>query len=491
MQTQHPSTHPPIDLTAIARQSMLERDLAPDFPPEALKQADQLHAPAQPDLSSIKDMRNLLWFSLDNDNSKDLDQLTYAESTDNKHYTIYIAVADVDSLVKKGSPIDLHAAQNMTTVYTPTKIFSMLPEKLSTNLTSLNENEDRLAIVIQVSVDQKGSQGQYEIYPAVVRNHAKLAYNGVSAWLDGIGPQPDRIAQVPGMEEQVRLQDTIAQLLKNHRHLMGALTLQTIEPQAILKDNQIVDIVPDVKNRGRDLIEDFMIAANTSIANFLKDHQLPSLRRVVRIPKRWDRIVAIALEHGEKLPPEPDVKALESFLCKQRAADPLHFPDLSLTIIKLLGNGEYVVQYPGDESIGHFGLALKDYTHSTAPNRRYPDLITQRMVKSVEEHKESPYAPRELEKLAAECTKKEDDAEKVERKMKKSAAIVLLFSKINQTFDGLVTGAAPKGTWVRIIQPPVEGKLVKGFEHLDVGDRVRVKLVHLDLEKGFIDFVKN
>jgi len=478
-----------VDLTELAKRSMIERELSPDFSPDAIKQTEQLPNSIQINLSSIKDLRNLQWFSLDNDNSRDLDQLTYAE-TRGENYTIYIAVADVDSLVKKGSPIDRHAEQNMTSVYTPTIIFPMLPEKLSTNLTSLNENVDRLAMVVQVNVEANGSLGEYKLYPAAVHNHAKLAYNGVSAWLDKTGPIPPRIANVLGMEEQVRLQDKIAHALKHYRHQRGALTLQTIEAHPIIQNNEIVDIIPDVKNRGRDLIEDFMIAANTSTALFLKDHRLPSLRRVVRIPKRWDRIIEIAREYGEILPPEPDARALELFLNKRRSADPLHFPDLSLTIIKLLGNGEYVVEYPGDDPLGHFGLALKDYTHSTAPNRRFPDLITQRMIRSVEDNTAPPYAPEELEKLALACTKKEDAAEKVERKMKKSAAIVLLSSKINQTFDGLVTGSGPKGTWVRIIHPPVEGKVVRGFDRLDVGDQIKVKLIHVDLEKGFIDFAR-
>lgn len=483
-------TDSPLDLTQLAKESMIEKNLLPDYPQDVLNQASQLKAPAQSSDPAIKDMRKLLWFSLDNDNSRDLDQLTYAEAIDSQRYKIYIAIADVDSLVKKGSPIDRYAEANTTSVYTPTKIFPMLPENLSTNLTSLNEKEDRLAIVVEIDVEIDGSLGKYILYPAIVNNKSKLAYNGVSAWLDGTGPMPAPIPLTAGMEQQVRLQDQIAHLLQQYRHTLGALTLQTIEPLSIIEENQIVDIVNEVKNRGRDLIEDFMISANTSTAHFLQDHQLPSLRRVVRIPKRWDRIVAIAQGFGTILPPEPDVKALDQFLIERRKADPLHFPDLSLMVIKLLGNGEYVVEYPGNQPIGHFGLALRDYTHSTAPNRRFPDLITQRMIKSVFQKASSPYTPQELEKLAAECTLKEDNAVKVERKMKKSAAIVLLSSKINQTFDALVTGAGPKGTWVRILQPPAEGKLIKGFEKLDVGDQVRVKLVSLDIKKGFIDFVR-
>ncbi len=485
-----PSQVPTADLTQLAKKAMLERGLLPDFPVDVLNEVNQLQAPARSTSSQLKDMRDKLWFSLDNDDSKDLDQLTYAEKLSDHQYKIYIAIADVDSLVKKDSSIDRYAQANTTSVYTPTRVFSMLPEKLSTNLTSLNANEDRLAIVVEVMVEKDGSLGNYAIYEATVSNHAKLAYNSFSDWLDGHGPMPATVSKQPGLEQQIRLQDEIAHVLQKYRHEQGALTLQTIETKPKIENNQVIDIQVEKKNRGRDLIEDFMIAANSATARYLQSHHNPSLQRVVRIPKRWDRIVEIAQEFGEKLPSEPDAKALDLFLIKRRAADPLHFPDLSLTIIKLLGNGEYVVEYPDQDPIGHFSLAVKYYTHSTAPNRRYPDIITQRILKSVIENQNSPYSSDELENLAKHCTEKEDDAEKVERKMKKLAAILLLTPKINTEFDALVTGSGPKGTWVRIFQPPVEGKLIRGFEHLDVGDQVRVKLVHVDLEKGFIDFIK-
>ncbi len=481
---------PKADLTKIAKQTMLEKHLLSDFSPDVEREVNQLQKPAQPTSPFVKDKRDLLWFSIDNDDSRDLDQLTYAEQLENQEFKIYIAVADVDSLVKKGSAIDRHAQQNTTSVYTPTKIFSMLPEQLSTNLTSLNEHQDRLAVVVEVHVKADGALGAYNLYSAYVHNHAKLAYNSVSAWLEGTGIMPERITQQPGLEEQIRLQDRIAQLLKYYRHEQGALTLQTIEPHAIIEDQQIVDLKIIMKNRARDLIEDFMIAANTATARFLKSHQLPSLRRIVRTPKRWDRIVEIAQTLGEQLPPEPDAKALDRFLIKQRVLDPLHFPDLSLTIIKLLGNGEYIVEYPGDAPIGHFSLAVKDYIHSTAPNRRYPDLITQRLIKAALENQPAPYTPRELETLAYQCTLKEDEAEKVERKLQKCAAIALLASKMYHNFDAIVTGASAKGTWVRILHPPVNGKLVQGAEHVDVGDQIRVKLIHIDIEKGFIDFAR-
>lgn len=479
-----------IDLTALAKQSMIERHLLPDFSPEVLREINQITTPAQPHSSDTKDLRGLLWFSLDNDDSKDLDQITYAEVIDSQRFKIYVAIADVDSLVKKNSAIDQHAQQNTTSVYTPTKIFPMLPEKLSTNLTSLNENEDRLAIVVEAEIEKSGELIHYSIYRGYVKNKAKLAYNGVSAWLDGVAAVPELIKTIPDLDKQVRLQDKIAQILREYRHKEGALTLQTIEPYVVIQNETIVDLKATAKNRGRNLIEDFMIAANRSTAIFLKKCQRASLRRVVRIPKRWDRIVEIARQYGTNLPSEPDAKALDAFLKSRQLLDPIHFPDLSLTIIKLLGNGEYIVEYPGKAPIGHFSLAVKDYTHSTAPNRRFPDLITQRILKSTLANQPSLYSDNELEQLAKQCTEKEDEAEKVERKMKKSAACLLLSSKINQDFDALVTGAAPKGTWVRVLTPPVEGKLVQGFEHVDVGDKIRVKLVHVDVAKGFIDFVR-
>lgn len=365
----------------------------------------------------------------------------------------------------------------------------MLPEKLSTDLTSLNVNQERLAIVMEIEIETSGAMNSYTIYRAYVKNKAKLAYNSVSAWLDGKEEAPEQIKKNLDLDKQVRLQDKIAQILRQYRFHEGALTLQTIEPYAIFQGQKIIDIKGVVKNRGRDLIEDFMIAANRSTAYFLRDHEKPSLRRVVRTPKRWDRIVKIAKNHGFILPPDPDAKALEKFLKQRQSVDPLHFPDLSLTIIKLLGRGEYIVEYPGEPSIGHFSLAVRDYTHSTAPNRRFPDLITERLIKSILTQEPSPYSNSELEQLAKHCTQKEDDAEKVERKMRKSAACLLLSSKINQEFDAFVTGASPKGTWVRVLNPPVEGKLVQGFEHVDVGDKLRVKLIRVDIVKGFIDFI--
>lgn len=478
-----------VDLTELAKKALLERNFLIDFSAEEQNEVNK--APSTPPIKpSTRDARKLLWFSVDNDDSKDLDQLTYAEELSSGRFKIYIAVAEVDHLVPKNSILDRHAGQNTVSIYTPTKVFPMLPLGFSTNLTSLNESVDRAANVVEVEVNSDGSLGGYQIYPALVYNYAKLAYKSVSDWLDGNGAMPASIAKVPGMEEQVRLQDKIAHYLKKYRHENGALTLDTVETETILNNQQIVDIKAALKNRGRDLIEDFMIAANTSTARYLKSRELPSFRRIVRTPKRWDRIVEIAREKGESLPDEPDSKALDLFLTRQRLKDPAHFPDLSLTVIKLLGNGEYIVESVSDAPVGHFGLALKDYTHSTAPNRRYPDLITQRILNAAIKEISSPYELNELIKLAQHCTEREDEAEKVERKMRKSAAIVLLSSKFDETFDAIVTGASNKGTWVRIFHPPAEGKLVQGYQNKDVGDRLQVKLVSLDIEKGFIDFAK-
>jgi exoribonuclease II len=480
----------PPDLTTIARTAMAEHNLVTDFTDDVLKETENIKETVIPPSPHYIDLRDKLWFSLDNDESKDLDQLTYAEKLPDDKYKIYIAIADVDSLVKKNSPIDRFAQKNTTSVYTPTKVFSMLPEKLSTHLTSLNENEDRLAIIVEIEVNQDGSLGPFKVYEALVRNKAKLAYNSIANWLDGKSPMPEKVKKIPLLEEQVRLQDYISQLLKSYRHYQGSLTLETIDPQPEIKDNKIVDIKQAQRNRARDLIEEFMIAANTSIAKFLRQHDLPSLRRVVRVPKRWDRILELAKERGEDLPTEPDAKSLDLFLIKERLLDPLRFPDLSLAVIKLLGNGEYIVEYPNEDPVGHFSLALKDYTHSTAPNRRYPDLITQRMVKAALQNQPSPYNSIELENLAKRMTQKEDEATKVERQMKKSASILLLQNQINHVFDAIVTGAGSKGTWVRVLHPPVEGKLIRGYENVDVGDRIKVRLVHIDMEKGFIDFEK-
>lgn len=476
-------------LRDIAYKAMLDRGLAPDFPKVVLAELDTIKGPAtESDAKAFVDMRNLLWCSLDNDDSRDLDQLTAVEVASNGAVKILIAIADVDAIVKTRSAIDLHAQRNTTSVYTVAEVFPMLPERLSTDITSLNFNTDRLAVVVEMIIDMDGSMKSSALYRAAVHNQARLSYNSVAAWLDGIGPMPPEIGKVNGMEESLRLQDKSAQKLKALRHLHGALVLETIEAKPVFSGDTLINLEPDTHNRAKEIIEEFMIAANGITARYLASKGIPSVRRIVRIPKRWDRIVALAAEQGVVLPAKPDPKALEDFLVSSKKAEPLRFPDLSLSVIKLLGQGEYVVLAPGGNDEGHFGLAVKDYAHSTAPNRRYPDLITQRLVKAAIAGRPTPYPIDELESLAQHCTEAEDAAKKVERQIVKSAAAILLASRIGEQFDAIVTGASEKGTWVRIMDPPLEGRLESGFEGMDVGNTLRVQLVSTDVERGFIDF---
>jgi exoribonuclease-2 len=475
-------------LQGIAHAAMLQQGLLPDFSSAVIAETNQITQAAPASGAAIRDLRTRLWASIDNDDSRDLDQLSVAEPLAGGAVKVLVAIADVDALVKKGSAIDDHARTNTTSVYTAAEIFPMLPEKLSTDLTSLGEGVERLAIVIEMVVATDGTVTASDIYRAAVLNRAKLAYNGVAAWLEGTAPAPPRLAAVPGLDEQLRIQDRAAQALRRVRHAHGALRLETIEVHAVFDGSALADLLPDEKNRAKELIEDFMIAANVVTAKYLEQKGLPSLRRVLRTPKHWDRIVALAAESGEKLPLAPDAAALDAFLAKRRQADPERFPDLSLSVIKLLGSGEYVLEVPGEPSEGHFGLAVKDYAHSTAPNRRFPDLIAQRLLKAALTGQASPYTNDELTALAAHCTDQEDNAAKVERQVGKSAAALLLASRIGAQFDAIVTGASDKGTWARISGPVAEGRIVRGFEGLKVGNRVRVELVHTDVARGFIDF---
>ena len=481
-------------LKAIAHRAMLGRGFLPDFSAEALTELESLKASqiASRDLvegyHAVRDLRNLLWSSIDNDDSLDLDQLTTAEVMPLNKVKVFVAIADVAYTVKDGSAIDHHARNNTTSVYTAAEIFPMLPEKISTDITSLNLNQDRLAIVVEMLINADGELENSNVYPAWVHNHAKLAYNSVAAWLDQIGEIPPAITVVQGLAENLKLQDMAAQSLKNLRHVHGALVLETVEAKPVFDGDQIQALEIDEKNRAKEIIEDFMIAVNGVTARYLSDQNFPSIRRVVRTPKRWERIVAIAAELDHRLPQFPDSKALEDFLVKQKAADPLRFPDLSLAVIKLLGAGEYVAELPDGNVSGHFGLAVKDYGHSTAPNRRYPDLLTQRLLKAALQEKAAPYSIEELNDLAAHCTAAEDAANKVERQVEKSAAALLLETRIGEKFDSIVTGTADKGTWVRLLSVPAEGKLIYGFEDVDIGDRIRVQLIEVDVDKGFIDF---
>jgi len=481
-------------LKDIAHRVMLERGLLPDFSREALAELGGLQPlqltkgePAEGP-AGIRDMRNLLWASIDNDDSRDLDQLSVAEAMPSGKVKILVAIADVGSSITDGSAIDQHARHNTTSVYTAAEIFPMLPEEVSTDITSLNFNEDRVAIVVEMLVGPDGSLEDSEIYRAWVHNHAKLAYNSVAAWLEDKGAIPGAIVAVQGLAENLHLQDRVAQSMKKLRHVHGALSLETIEAKPVFDGDQIRALEIEEKNRAKELIEDFMIAANGVTARYLSANKFASIRRVVRVPKRWDRIVELAREHKFGLPEIPDSKALEEFLVKERAADPIRFPDLSLAVIKLLGSGEYIAELPEGDVPGHFGLAVKDYGHSTAPNRRYPDLLTQRLLKAAMEGKPAPYNKGDLDALAAHCTEAEDAATKVERQVAKSAAALLLESRIGEEFDSIVTGASEKGTWVRLLTVPVEGKLVHGFEGMDVGEEVRVQLIDTSVERGYIDF---
>ena len=479
-----------IDLARIATEAMVERGLAPAFEAAVQQQLASLtHAGVDAD-PAILDLRALLWCSIDNDDSLDLDQLSVTEALPDGSVLLRVAVADVDALVKKGSAIDQHARLNTTSVYTSARVFAMLPERLSTDLTSLNPGQDRLALVTDMRLAPDGQITQTSVHRAWVHNHAKLAYDAVAAWLTGEGPLPEAARRVPGMDTQLRTQDAAAQQLRARRHEQGALEFETFQPRAVFDGEKVVAINQQVQNRARQLIEELMIATNQSTARFLDAAGGASLRRVVRSPERWQRIVDVAAQYQETLPSAPDSVALEVFLARRRRADPLRFPDLSLVIVKLMGSGEYVVEAPAGEPIGHFGLALRDYTHSTAPNRRFPDLISQRMVKAVLAGRPPPYSVGELQALAAHCTQQENAAQKVERRMRKSDAALLLASHIGQGYDAIVTGHSPTDTWVRIFTPPVEGKLLGHSADLDTGRQLRVKLVSADVERGFIDFVR-
>jgi len=473
------------DLAALARKAMIERGLEPDFPPAALAQAERLDAPAS--ATAIADQRHLAWCSIDNDDSRDLDQLTASEQAGDEAIRILVAIADVDALVRKGTPLDTHAEVNTASVYTPARIFPMLPERLSTDLTSLNLDEDRVAVIISFTVDRQGAVDGGQVSRGLVRNRARLAYNSVAAWLENGAAMPEAMKVAEGVADQVRVQDDVAQRLRTRRHEAGALDLESNEAQAVVTDGRVTALHPQSQNRARALIEDFMIAANGVTARFLDAQGSPSIRRVVRTPKRWDRLQALARESGESLPDTPDPKALSAFLSRRRQADPARYADLSLAVVKLLGRGEYVLTRAGQDE-GHFGLAVSDYMHSTAPNRRYPDLITQRLLKAAIARRPSPYAAEELDALATHCTKQEDAAEKVERQMRKSAAALLLSSRIGDRFDAIVTGASSKGTFVRVSPPPIEGMLVSGGRSVDVGDHLRVRLTRVDVDRGFIDF---
>src|SRR5207245_10577196 len=478
-----------IDLQAAAKQTMLEYGFEPEFPSQIQQQLADLRAnpPAIVPTGNIRDLRSLLWSSIDNDTSRDLDQIEVSEHL-NGGTKVLVGIADVDTFVSKDSAIDNHAAKQTTSVYTGVRIFPMLPEELSTGTTSLLEDEDRLSVVIEFVVSGDGTVSASDVYRAVVRNKAQLTYNPVGGWLGGEGAAPQKVAASSDLQAQLKMQDEVAQALRRERYRHGALNIETIEVRAVVLNQQVVDLVKQQKNRATELIEDFMIAANGVIARMLRDKKVSSIRRVVKTPERWDRIVELARQQGGQLPAEPDSKALNEFLLKRKAAEPDHFADLSLAIIKLMGPGEYVLERPGDPEQGHFGLAVQDYTHSTAPNRRYADVVTQRLVKAALAGEPTPYTVTELKRIAEQCTDREDAARKVERKMRKVAAAVLLKDRIGDEFEAIVTGVTPKGTFARVLKPPVDGRVMRGEHGLRVGDKVRVRLLSTDRARGLIDF---
>jgi len=483
------------DLRDLAHRAMNETGFETDFPPQALQEAqaaDTRAAEVAVPTEGLLDLRDLLWSSVDNDDSRDLDQIEVADALPDDRIRIRVGIADVDALVPKGSAIDQHAGANTTSIYLGIETFSMLPEQLSTDLTSLLPGVDRLAIVTDMVIDPDGNVVSSDRYRALVRNQAKLVYETVGRWLDTPGAvPPPAVVAVPGMEEQIRLQAKAMGRLRALRHKSGALDFETIEARPVVAPGgKVVDLAVPTKDSARFLIESFMVAANVATATFLEGRGVPVIQRVVRVPKRWPRIVELAGTMGYDLPGYPDAKALAGFLDAQRKKDPLRFPDLSLSVVKLLGSGEYTLMRAGAPSDGHFGLAVQNYTHSTAPNRRYPDLVTQRMVKALLAGEALPYSDDALEQIAAHCTEREDAAAKVERRLRKAAAAVLLTDRIGAIFEGIVTGASDKGIYVRLLSPPAEGRVVHGERGMDVGDRVRVRLVATDPEKGFIDFAR-
>lgn len=479
-------------LTERAHQAMIENGFEPEFGVGVSEQLKEIENNAGSLMDpKVKDLRQLLWSSIDNARSRDLDQIEWAEQLPNSDIRVLVGIADVDSIVKKDTPIDRHAAKNTVTVYTESKIFPMMPEELSTGLTSLNEGEDRQAIICDMIVKENGDVPESTFYRATVNNSAKLAYEDIGPWLDNKAEIPAKVAGSKGLSEQIELQHEAAARLQAYRTRKGSLEFESIESAAVVEDGRIKGITSVVSNAARKLIENFMVAANVEMAEFLENQGALSIRRVVKTPERWDGITRIASEFGETLPDQPDQPALAAFLAKRRAADPDHFPDLSLSIIKLIGSGEYVVQRPGEDAGGHFGLAVNDYSHSTAPNRRFTDIVVQRLVKAVIDGRPSPYTAEELDAIAAHANDQEKAARKVERKMRKIVAATVMQRHVGERFDAIVTGDTPAGVFARILRPPVDGRIVRGEERLDVGDKVNVKLLSANPKNGFIDFAAN
>ena len=480
-----------LDLQAMARQVMVAEGFEPDFPSETRQQLADIsaHPPQLAASDKVRDLRGLLWSSIDNDTSKDLDQIEVAERLPNGDIKVMIGIADVDAFVAKDTPIDQHAAKETTSVYTGVTIFPMLPNELSTGASSLLPDVDRPAVVTEFVVNASGVLNASNVYRALIRNQAQLTYNAIGAWLEGRAAAPPQVAASAELQAQLKLQDEVAQALKKLRFENGALNIDTAETVPLLLNHEVTGVATVEKNRATELIEDFMIAANGVVARLLE--KVSSLRRIVKTPAHWDGLVRLAAAQGVTLPAQADSKALNDFLLKRKAADPDHFADLSLAVIKLIGPGEYVLERPGDPEQGHFGLAVQDYTHSTAPNRRFADVVTQRLIKALLDGKPNPYSDDELTSIAANCTQKGDAARKVEREMSKRLAAVAMSHRVGETFDAIVTGVTPKGTFVRVLQPHIEGLLAQGAQGLHVGDKIRAKLTRTDAQRGFIDFVRS
>ena len=481
-----------INLHKIAR-SAIERYGFNFVPGQAVIDEINALAPKEfPDNSQagIRDLRGILWSSIDNAESLDLDQLEYCERGANDEIIVKVAIADVDLFVPNKSFTDIYAGGNGTSVYTGIDVFPLLPQRLSTNLTSLLPEVDHFVLVVEFSVFPDGQIGSAAIYQAIIRNKAKLVYEEIGGWIEGKTEVPASVDHVAGLKEQLELQDEAAERLSKFRIEQGALEFETIEAKPIIREGKVVDLLIQEKNRARSIIENFMVAANVTMSQFLKKAGVPMIQRVVVVPRNWPGIREVAAFCHEPLPLQPDAKALAQFLHKRKIAEPESFPDLSLTIVKLLGPGEYVMLEPQATSPGHFGLAVMDYTHGTSPNRRYADMIIQRLLKAVLGNYPCPYSRDELSEFADRCTDRDQAAKKVERFMRKAAAAVLLSGQIGKSFDAIVTGASDKGTYARIITPPAEGRVMRGAKGLVVGRKVRVRLIGMDPYKGQIDFEK-
>lgn len=480
------------ELDALARKTLIANNFAAEFPPEIADRAkslDEKETIASAG-SAVRDLRPLLWSSIDDAASLDLDQVEFAEKLPNGDIRLLVGIADVDAFVPKDSLIDRFAQKNTVSIYTASRVFPLLPEQLSTDLTSLRESVERLAVVVELIVSESGDVRTSDVFRAVLINRAKLSYEEIGAWLGGETGVPDSVSRIVDLERQIRLQSETAQRLHAFRKRKGALEFETIEAKPEIADGAIKDISVEKRNRARDIIENFMIAANVKTAEFLENRNVPSLRRVVKTPQRWNRIVAVAKTFGENLPETPDSLRLAEFLAQRKSIDPNHYPDVSLSIIKLLGAGEYVVQAAGADAGGHFGLAVPDYTHSTAPNRRYADLIVQRLLKATLAGQAAPYSFEELTTLAARCNERESAARKVERQLSKTVAASVMAARVGEEFDAMVTGINERGTFARILNPPVDGRIVENEQNLQIGDEIRVRLIATDVELGFIDFAR-